>query len=233
MTANEIESVSEARGRAVITLDQSYSQPMTLRLEDGIQDTDGNALVDTGNTSVRFAPTSVAANEDVTAYRGANVSVVAAASNTGVVLEGTESDTDDYFVDGSTGTNSRIFVFSTADRDAGDYEAEIEGEGPADITVRGLGLSVDIDDRNVTNLQTLEGTVEARAGGRPVRLEFLDEDGDPIDEVDDRIVSLSGQGEYEFSYDLESLEVETGEYTIRATDTTSGVTVESDNIVVR
>ena len=233
VTANEIESVSEARGRAVITLDQSYGQPMTLRLEDGIQDTDGNALVDTGNTSVRFAPTSVTANEDVTAYQGANVSIVAASSNTGVQIEGTESDTNDYFFDGSTGTNSRIFVFATDDRNAGDYEADIEGESTADITVRGLGLSVDIDDRNVTNLQNLEGTVEARAGGRPVRLEFLDEDGEPVDEVDDRIVSLSGQGEYEFSYDLESLEVETGEYTIRATDTTSGVTVESDNIVVR
>jgi PGF-CTERM protein len=226
-------SASEAQGRAVITLDQSYGQPMTLRLEDGIQDTDGNALVDTGNTSVRFAPTSVTANEDVTAYQGANVSIVAASSNTGVQIEGTESDTNDYFFDGSTGTNSRIFVFATDDRNAGDYEADIEGESTADITVRGLGLSVDIDDRNVTNLQNLEGTVEARSGGRPVRLEFLDEDGESVDEVDDRIVSLSGQGEYEFSYDLESLEVETGEYTIRATDTTSGVTVESDNIVVR
>uniref|UniRef100_UPI00260DE2EE DUF7827 domain-containing protein n=1 Tax=Haloplanus sp. TaxID=1961696 RepID=UPI00260DE2EE len=140
---------------------------------------------------------------------------------------------NNYFFDGSTGTNSRIFVFATDDRNAGDYEADIDGEGTADITVRGLGFSVDIDDRNITNLQALEGTVEARAGDRPVRLEFLDEDGEAVDEVDDRIVSLSGQGEYGFSYDLESLEVETGEYTIRATDTTSGVSAESDTIVVR
>ncbi|GGJ13062.1 hypothetical protein GCM10008995_23600 [Halobellus salinus] len=235
VTSSEIRSISEARGRAVIVLDQSYSSSMTLQLNSGIQDTDGNVLVsgDTGNTSVRFAPTSVAANEDVTAYQGANVSIVASASNTGVVVEGTESDTDDYFFDGSTGTNSRIFVFSTADRNAGDYEADIDGEGTADITVRGLGLAVNIDDRNVTNLQALEGTVEARSGGRPVRLEFLDENGDPVDEVDDRIVSLSGQGEHEFSYDLESLAAETGEYLIRATDTTSGVSVESDTVVVR
>jgi len=226
---------SEAQGRAVVELDRSYSSAMTLRLEDGIQDTDGNALdsSDVGNTSVRFAPTSVTADRSVTAYRGSNVSVVASASNTGVQLEGTDDDTDDYFFDGSTGTNSRIFVFSTADRDAGDYEADIEGEGTADITVRGLGLSLDIDDRNVTNLQTLDGTVEARAGNRPIRLEFLDEDGDPVDDVDDGTVQLSGQGEYEFSYDIESLEIETGEYRIRATDTTSGVTVESDTIVIQ
>ena len=235
VTANEIKSVSEARGRAVIELDQSYSQPMTLQLDSGITDSNGNALVsdDTGNTSVRFASTSVTAGGSVTAYEGSNVSIVASASNTGVQLQGTDDDTDSYFFDGSTGTNSRIFVFSTTDRNAGDYEADIDGEGTADITVRGLGLAVAIDDRNVTNLETLDGTVEARAGGRPIRLEFLDEDGEPVDEVDDRIVSLSGQGEYEFSYNLSALNVETGEYIIRATDTTSGVTVESDSVVVR
>ena len=233
VTANEIESVSEAQGRAVIQLDESYSSRMTLRLESDIQDSEGNALVDTGNTSVQFAPTSVTAGGSVTAYEGSNVSIVASASSTGVQLEGTDDDTDNYFFDGSTGTNSRIFVFATAGENVGDYEADIDGEGTADITVRGLGLAVEIDDRNVTNLETLDGTVEARAGGRPVRLEFLDEDGDPVDEVDDRIVSLSGQGTYEFSYDLESLNVETGEYIVRATDTTSGVTVESDSVVVR
>jgi len=234
VTTNEVRSVSEARGRAVVELDQSYSQPMTLELNGGIQDSDGNALVsdDTGNTSVRFAPTSVTAGGSTTAYQGANVSIVASTSSTGVQIEGTD-DGNNYFFDGSTGTNSRIFVLATDDRDAGDYEADIAGEGVADVTVRGLGLSVTIDDTNVTNLQGLDGTVEARAGDRPIRLEFLDENGDPVDEVDDRIVSLSGQGTHEFSYDLESLEVETGEYTIRATDTTSGVSVESNTTTVR
>jgi PGF-CTERM protein/surface glycoprotein (TIGR04207 family) len=231
----EIQSVSEARGRAVITLDESYSSKMTLQLSNGITDIDGNALDsdDTGNTSVRFAPTSVKASETATAYRGANVSVVASASDTSVQIEGTEDATDDYFFDGSTGTNSRVFVFATADRNSGDYEADIGSEGTADITVRGLGLSLDIDDRNVTNLQNIEGTVSARAGDRPVRLELLDDDGEQVEEVSDRNVELSGQGEYEFSYNLSSLDLDTGEYTIRATDTTSGVTVESDTIVVR
>ena len=235
VTANEIKSVSEARGRAVIELDQSYSQPMTLQLDSGITDSNGNALVsdDTGNTSVRFAPTSVTATGGVTAYEGSNVSIVASASNTGVQLEGVDDDTDNYFFDGSTGTNSRVFVFATAGQNIGNYEADIEGEGPAEIRVLNLDLALKIDDQNVTNLQNLEGTVEAVAGPRPIRLEFLDEDGEPVDEVDDRIVSLSGQGEYEFSYNLSALNVETGEYIIRATDTTSGVTVESDSVVVR
>ena len=234
LSGSQIQSDSEAQGRAVITLDQSYSQPMTLQLDSGITDPDGNALVsdDTGNTSVQFAPTSVTAGGSTNAYQGANVSIVASASGTGVELQGTDSG-NNYFFDGSTGTNSRIFVLSTADREAGDYEADIDGEGTADITVRGLGLSVGIDDRNVTNLQSLEGTVEARAGSRPVRLEFLDEDGTPVDEVDDQIVDLSGQGTHEFSYNLSSLNVETGEYVIRVTDTTSGVSAESNTTTVR
>ena len=234
LSGSQIQSDSEAQGRAVIELDESYSSAMTLELDSGITDPDGNALVsdDTGNTSVQFAPTSVTAGGSTNAYQGANVSIVASASGTGVELQGTDSG-NNYFFDGSTGTNSRIFVLSTADREAGDYEADIDGEGTADITVRGLGLSVGIDDRNVTNLQSLEGTVEARAGSRPVRLEFLDEDGTPVDEVDDQIVDLSGQGTHEFSYNLSSLNVETGEYVIRVTDTTSGVSAESNTTTVR
>ena len=224
-------SASEAQGRAEIQLDQSYSSAMRLELDSGITDPDGNALVsgDTGNTSVRFAPTSVTAGGSVNAYQGANVSVVASASSTGVQIEGTD-DGNNYFFDGSTGTNSRIFIFATADRDAGDYEASIDGESDADITVRDLRFSLNIDDRNVTNLQSIEGTVSAAAGTRPVRLELLTDDGETVDE---RIVDLSGQGDYEFGYDAEALDLDTGDYTIRATDTTSGVTVESDTIVVR
>ena len=231
---SQIQSDSEAQGRAVIELDQSYSQPMTLQLASGIQDPDGNALVsdDTGNTSVQFAPTSVTAGESTNAYQGANVSIVTSASGTGVQIEGTD-DGNNYFFDGSTGTNSRVFVFSTADREVGDYEADIDGEGTADITVRGLELSVGIDDTNVTTVQAIEGTIEAQAGDRPIRLELFEENGDPVDAVDDRIISLSGQGEYQFSYDLVALELETGEYRIRATDTTSGVSVESNTTTVR
>ena len=228
---SEIQTESEAQGRATIELDESYSSAMTLELDSGITDPDGNALVsgDTGNTSVRFAPTSVTAGGSVNAYQGANVSVVASASETGVQIDGVD-DGNNYFFDGSTGTNSRIFIFGTADRDAGDYEASIDGESNADITVRDLRFSLDIDDRNVTNLQSIEGTVSAAAGNRPVRLELLDDDGETVDE---RIVDLSGQGNYEFGYDAEALDLDTGDYTIRATDTTSGVTVDSDTIVVR
>ncbi|SDX99546.1 DUF7827 domain-containing protein [Halobellus clavatus] len=229
---NGIVSVSEAQGRAVIELDDTYSQAMTLNLQSGITDPDGNALSNTGNTSVRFAPTSVGSGESATAYKGANVSIVASASNTGVVIEATDDD-NNYFFDGSTGTNSHVFVFATAQRAAGDYDADIDGESTASITVRSLGLSLSIDDRNVTNAGTIDGTVEARAGNREIRLELLDDDGELPEGVSERLEQLSGQGNYDFSYDLEQLSLETGEYTIRATDTTSGVTTESNTITVR
>ncbi|MFB6252434.1 MAG: BGTF surface domain-containing protein [Halobellus sp.] len=229
---NGIVSVSEAQGRAVIELDQTYSQDMTLDLQNGITDPDGNALTNTGNRSVRFAPTSVAAGDSATAYNGANVSIVASSSGTGVVVEATD-DNNNYFFDGSTGTNSRVFVFGTEQRASGDYEADITGEGTASITVRSLGLSVSVDDQNVTNAGSIDGTVEARAGSREVRLELLNDDGEIPEGVSERLVQLSGQGNYEFRYDLEQLSLETGEYTVRVTDTTSGVSNESDTITVR
>ncbi|WP_136361791.1 DUF7827 domain-containing protein [Halobellus limi] len=230
VTGDIVEDVSEAQGRVTIELNDTYSQGLTLRLEDGIVDSDGNALDNPGDKDVTFAPTTVRADDDVTAYRGSVVSIVADSSNTDVTLQGTDDDTDNYFFEGSTGTNSRVFLFDTEGENIGDYEAEIGTEGPATIRVLNLDLSLDIDDRNVTTLQNIEGTVEARSSGREIQLELLDDNDDV---VDDRFVDLSGQGDRDFSYDVESLQLETGEYTVRATDTASGVSVESETITVR
>ncbi|MGQ4556321.1 DUF7827 domain-containing protein [Halobellus sp. GM3] len=222
-------SASEAQGRAIIELDDVDSRELTLRLDDGIEDADGNPLDNPGDKDVTFAPTTVRADGDTNAYRGSTVSIVASATDTSVTLQGTDDDTDSYFFEGSTGTNSRIFLFDTTDEELGDYEADIEAEGTASITLRNLDLSLSVEDRNVTTLQTIEGTVSAQTSDREIYLELLDDDGDI---VDDRYETLGGQGEYDFTYDLESLAVETGEYTIRATDTTTGISVESDVIDV-
>ncbi|WP_435184826.1 BGTF surface domain-containing protein [Halobellus sp. EA9] len=231
---NGIVSVNEAQGRAVIELDQTYSSEMTVRLQSGITDPDGNALDDTGNQSVTFAPTSVTAGGGSnTVFRGANVSVVASSTDTGVTIQGTDSDTDNYFFSGSTGTNSRVFIFRTSGRALGSYEADIDGEGAASIQLRTLKLELSVEDQNVTNLDTISGTVGARQGNREIRLELLNEDGELPDGVNERVERLSGQGEYDFSYNLEQLGLETGEYTIRVTDTTTGITVESGTITVR
>ncbi|MFB6091430.1 MAG: BGTF surface domain-containing protein [Haloquadratum sp.] len=226
-----IQSVSEAQGRAVIELDRTYSREMTLRLESGIVDSAGNALSNAGNQTVTFAPTSVGAGGDVSAYKGSSVAVLASSTNTGVTLQGTDADTDEYFFDGATGTNSRIFVFKTDARALGDYEADIEGEGTASITVRTLGLSVSVADRNVTNLQTIEGTVSAQSGGREIRLQLLDDDGDTVAGTT-KTESLSGQGEYAFSYNFEALALDPGDYTVRVTDTFSGISAETKTITV-
>ena len=226
-------TVDEAQGRVVIEIDERDSRDLTLRLEDGIVDSDGNTLANLDDPEykpITFAPATVRANGDVNVYSGSIVSIVASSSNTGIILEGTEDDTDNYFFEGSTGTNSRIFLFDTEGEEIGDYEAEIGDEGTASLTVRNLDLTLDIEDQNVTTLQNIEGTVSGQVGGREIQLELLDDNDDV---VDDRLVELSGQGEYDFSYDVDSLDLETGEYTIHATDTASGVSVESDAITVR
>jgi surface glycoprotein (TIGR04207 family)/PGF-CTERM protein len=232
VTGDIVTSVDEAQGRVIIELNETDSRDLTLRLEDGIVDSDGNSLANPDNPEykpITFAPTTIGGGDDTNVYKGSVVSIVAANSETDVTLEGTDDDTDNYFFQGSTGVNSRIFLFDTEGEETGDYEADIDGEGTASITVRNLDLSVSIDDRNVTTLETIDGTVSAQVSGREIRLELLD-DSDEV--VDERFVDLSGQGKYDFSYDSESLNLETGEYTIRATDTAAGVTVESDTIEV-
>jgi len=233
VTGDIVTNVDESQGRVVIELDDTDSRDLTLRLESGIVDSSGNTLSNLNDPEykpITFAPTSVRASGSVNAYSGSTVSIVASSSNTDITLQGTEDDTDNYFFEGSTGTNSRVFRFDTGGEEIGDYEADIQGEGTASITIRDLDLSLDIEDRNVTTLQSIEGTVSGRVGGREIQLELLDDNGDVVDE---RRVDLSGQGERDFSYDIESLELETGEYTVRATDTASGVSVESDAITVR
>ncbi|WP_144904324.1 DUF7827 domain-containing protein [Halobellus captivus] len=226
-------TVNEAQGRVIIELDDTDSRDLTLRLEGGIEDTDGNALANPDSPEykpITFAPTTVGAGESANVYSGSVVSIVADSSNTDITLQGTEDDTDGYFFEGSTGTNSRIFLFDTDGEEIGDYEADIGSEGTASITVRDLDLTLDIEDRNVTTLQTIDGTVSGQVGGREIQLELLD-DNDEV--VDERLVDLSGQGDRDFSYDVESLQLETGEYTVRATDTASGVSAESETITIR
>ncbi|WP_336024563.1 BGTF surface domain-containing protein [Halobellus salinisoli] len=233
VTGDIVANVDEAQGRVIIELDDTDSRDLTLRLEDGIEDTDGNALANPDDPEykpISFAPTSVGAGESANVYSGSVVSIVADSANTDITLQGTDDDTDNYFFEGSTGTNSRVFLFDTEGEEIGDYEAELGNEGTASLTIRDLDLSLDIEDRNVTTLQTIDGTVSGQVGNRELELELLD-DNDEV--IDDRLVELTGQGNYDFTYDVESLELETGEYTVRATDTASGVSVESDTITVR
>ncbi|SFR57569.1 PGF-CTERM protein/surface glycoprotein [Halogeometricum rufum] len=230
------ESVSnEGGGQYIATVDGSdvNTGEIEVLLTSSITDAGGNELTNTGNKTVEVAPVTVTGGEDVNAYQGSQVAVVADGTDTGIEVEASGEEDFDYFVSGSTGANSEVFVFDTDDRDIGQYNISIEGESEATVNVRDLGLEVDIDDLNITNDDEIEGTVSANAGNRPVTLELLDSDGDVVDEQGSTIAArLTGQAEYEFTYNASDLDLDDGNYTVLATDNQSGVEAESSSIVV-
>jgi PGF-CTERM protein len=225
--------ISNDDGRYVATVDddQVNNGDIQLRLTDDVTDDSGNELSNTGNKTVATAPVTVSSSRrDVTAFVGSSVAIVADDDQTPV-----EITDGNFFRSGSTGLNSNVYVFETANRETDDYDVEVGSGGSgydAEIVLRQLGLDVDIDDENITDEDEIEGTITANAGNRPVTVELLDDDGDVV-EGGTVTGNLDGQAEFEFSFDATDLDLEPGEYSVRVTDERSGVEAESDDVVVR
>ncbi|SFR55699.1 DUF7827 domain-containing protein [Halogeometricum limi] len=223
-------SITNTDGRYVVPVDGDMvnTGDITVRLTNSI--TDGsNALSNTGNKTVEVAPVTVdSSNTDVNAYKGSKVAVVAASDSTSVEIEGDDSD---YFVSGSTGDNSNVFVFATENRDIDTYNVSVGGSSSyeAQINLRNLGLDVSVDDLNITNSDDdlIEGTVSANAANRPIAVELVDADDETVKTIG---ATLNGQAEYEYTFNASDLDA--GNYTVVATDNQSGVTAESSSIVV-
>ncbi|MUV57873.1 BGTF surface domain-containing protein [Halogeometricum sp. CBA1124] len=186
-------------------------------------------VVNGGEKSVVFASQSVATDtsvDDFSAFKGSTVAVRASTGDS-VEVEGP----DNFFTSGSVGDNSEVYVFDTSNRDLGDYEFTVSDDSGStydaefNVTVRDLGLEVDLDDLTVTDEDAIEGTVSANRGGSQVDLSLQDSDED---EVANDTVTLNGQGEA----DIDFASQETGNYTIVATDLNTGVEVESSSIEV-
>ncbi|QCC46917.1 BGTF surface domain-containing protein [Halobellus limi] len=221
-------------GRVFVTTDgELLTGDLEVELSDDVADLDGNTLVDTGRNDVTFAPVTVKTNDDRGAYRGSTVAIVSdSGTDVGIQIEGP----DQYFFDGSTDTNSEVFVFDTEGRDLGEYNFGIAGSDNEDtrLDLRDLGLAVTVDDATVTNAEAIEGTVEARSADRPLTVELLDGGGDTVD-GSETAATLNGQGEYDFAFDLSpsGLDVDPGTYTVRVTDDYSGVEADSSDVTVR
>ncbi|MFA1612288.1 DUF7827 domain-containing protein [Halobellus rubicundus] len=191
-----------------------------------------------GEKSVAFASQTVdigsgtvgEPSSNVTAYQGATVAFedTSADNNSAVSGFSIEDNEDDfnYFQSFSAGENSTVFFFNTGDRELGEYELNSSGNY---LTIRDLGLSVSIDDTNVSIGDDIEGTVNARASNQNIEVELVDDGGDG-DVVDDIGTTTSGQGEYDFAFPTSSLDA--GDYTVQVTDNSSGVEVESSTITL-
>ncbi|WP_435183426.1 BGTF surface domain-containing protein [Halobellus sp. EA9] len=203
-----------------------------VKLSSDITDADDNSISDTDNQSVTVAPVTVKVNDKKNVYEGSNVAVVNSSTNVDVEIEGPNN----YYFSGSTGTNSEVFVFNSTNEALGQYNVSIDGSTITNtqVNLRNLGLSVSLDSQSVTTEDTIEGTVTARASDRPLTVELLDSSGDVVDDSGATISSarLNGQGEYDFSFNVSDLDLDTGNYTVRVTDDYSGINVETETITV-
>jgi PGF-CTERM protein len=166
----------------------------------------------------------------VTAYQGATVVFEDTSADNDSAITGFDIEDDedsfDYFQSFSAGENSTVFYFNTGDRELGDYELNNSGNY---LTVRDLGLTVSIDDTNVSIGDDIEGTVSARASNQNIEVELVDDGGDG-DVVADIGTQTSGQGEYDFNFPTSNRDA--GDYTVQVTDNSSGVEVESSTITL-
>jgi len=167
---------------------------------------------------------------DSNAYDGENVSVLFGSTDTSFEIN-TE---DDFVFDGSTETNSQLYVFNTSNRNTSAVYEFDDGSNQYYIGVRDLGFGLTVDDLTVTDDDTIEADVTANAGNRPVEFELLDSSGDDINASSS--VNTNGQGELTFEFDTATADegdaLDTGEYTVEATDLNSGVSAESAEITV-
>ncbi|GGJ02013.1 hypothetical protein GCM10008995_09760 [Halobellus salinus] len=205
-------------------------------------DTAENGSSDGGADSQANKPENVTAYQGVTlAVNASNVTNQEAQSgdfsfgDVDVVVEGEDNN---YFQEGSTGTNSTVFTFDTSDRELGQYKIYLNrSDNEANRTyvdVRNLGLDISVDDANVTTDDTIETDVSAVAGGRDIQAELLDSNGDEVNTSG--VTTLDGQGEADVDFETSSAdggdELDTGTYTVEVTDDATGIVVESTEIQV-
>nr|WP_241768058.1 surface glycoprotein [Haloferax sp. ATB1] len=231
--ASSAYSVSQTtNGTVVISVNNVIrSNDITVELSDDITSAeDGSTLTNDGEKDVFFAAQTFSESATTeSAYVGEKLAINASSSgvNTDVVVEGTEDATDDYFVQRSTGENSTVYVLDTSGLETGTYDITVGSSTTINLTVRSLNFAVDIDDLNVTTDDDVSGTVSARDSSRPVRVELVDSSDDTYATQN---VSLDGQGEADFDFDV--AETDADDYTVVATDLNTGITLESDTITV-
>jgi surface glycoprotein (TIGR04207 family)/PGF-CTERM protein len=183
---------------------------------------------------------------NVTAYQGVTIAVNASnvtnqatfrngLGNIDVTVEGEDNN---YFQEGSTGTNSTVFTFDTSDRELGQYRIFLnQTDNEANrtfVNVRDLNLDIELDDLNVSTTDTIETDVSAVAGNRNFEAVLLDNTGDTVNTSS--VTQLNGQGETDVDFDVASADegntLDTGTYTVEVTDNNTGITVESSEITV-
>jgi PGF-CTERM protein/surface glycoprotein (TIGR04207 family) len=208
----------------LVTTDVFASNDLEVELSSQVASNDGEK-------SVAFAATAVNVGSELdgsfeaSEFQGTTIAFHNASGVSDFEIEDDNEDSFDYFQSFSSGTNSEVFYIDTGPRELGDYNLNDPNQN---LTIRDLGLTIGVDDTNVTTEDDIEGTVDSTSSNREILVELVDDSGDG-DAVAERDVSTSGQGNFDFSF---SGDRDAGDFTIQVTDDASGIEVESSTITI-
>ncbi|MFD1597617.1 BGTF surface domain-containing protein [Halobellus rarus] len=202
---------------------------------DAVNDSIDTETIEPGSMDVTVASATVSEDDgDADAYEGSTLAFVATdgSADTNQTFE-VEDGVGTLVFSGHTGAGSQVFTFDTAARNwSGDYGIETYLENGSidrslDVALRGLELAVDIDDRDVTTSDPIEGEISANATDRIVEVTLRsDADGSAV--VERRDVTLDDTGDARFNFAAATVgEAGPGNYTVEVTDAGTGARNQS------
>ncbi|WP_379775197.1 NEW3 domain-containing protein [Haloarcula pelagica] len=213
-------------GRVVVDTQGNVYNRIEEVTVSGYEDSDGNSLGEV-TIDAKFAPETVntLTNDNVEAFQGSNVTFEGNVGDEFDVNTRTDDDLD-FSTTRGTGANSQVYVWNTDNRDVGDYRIENDAAGTnSSLALEDLGLTVEADEDTFEDDENVTATIESNDINREVDVDLLDSSGD---EEEETTVTVDSDGEAEVDFG----EVDTGNYTIEATDVNTQVTAESDEFEV-
>jgi len=170
---------------------------------------------------------------DANAYDDETVAFVAAEPNRAFEVY---NASDAFVFTGRTGTGSQVFAFDTAARNwSGGYAIESTGSdggvaATTGVTLRELGLSVGVEDRNLTTADPIDARISGAESGREVKAALVTAAGTAVVQ---RNTTLGGNGGATVGFAADRLaEAGPGNYTVNVTDAATTGTTDSDRIRV-
>ncbi|WP_439026653.1 DUF7827 domain-containing protein [Haloarchaeobius sp. DT45] len=165
-----------------------------------------------------------AGNSGQSVYAGGKLAFIANNTDEGLdVLRG-----NDVIFNGSTGANSSVYVFNTANRNLSatyGFRTYESGTPTTTFTLRELTLEASADDTSITTDDALTVSVSENRGGANVQAVLMDANDD---EVETQTKKLDGSGETTFDFGTQ----DAGNYTVEVTDVQTGKSATTETITV-
>jgi len=229
-----LDADGSADGEVVVTSATPVDPGATVSVAvDAANDSADIETITPGSVDATVADATVSEGGDHDAYANETVAFVAAEKDRAFEVS---NGSDAFVFAGRTGAGSRVFAFDTAARSwHGGYTIESTGSdggvaATTGITLRDLGLSVAVEDRNVTPAQGVEARVSAADSGRAVAVSLVAADGTVVER---RTGTIGGNGGATVEFGGDRLaEAGPGNHTINASDPATGTTATADRVRV-